>query len=166
MSHLNLSLDFDRGVHHFRCECFCFFLAWSSFKVHACPRIALYRGNHSHDIWSLDSFLEIVLPNFWKSTPLSRILLLLLLRRVCRQEQIRKRGISKSTCRLAFILRWAIHAGLLCRFFEVKGRFLFMLNGDGFSRHENPFPFFHVPAWTAFVISWGSTPGVWIPDFS
>jgi hypothetical protein len=122
ISHLNLPLDFNRGVHHSWCECLCFFLASSSFRIYAFPSLIIYLGDHCHGIWSLDGFLEVLFPDFGKDAHLIGISLFLLLRSLCRPEQIHKRGIPKSAPRLAFILRRAIPAGFLYRSFEVTGR--------------------------------------------
>src|SRR4030042_1841300 len=48
-------------------------LAAPSFKVHADPRIAIYRGDHRDGIRSLGGFLEILLPNLRKGIHLYRI---------------------------------------------------------------------------------------------
>ena len=122
VSHLNLLLDFNRGVNHFCCECFYFSLASSSFKVHADSRIALYPGDHCHGIWSLGSFFEVLFPDLGEDAHFSGIFLFLLLRSLCRPEQIHKRGIPESAPWFAFILRRSIYASFLCRPFEVIRR--------------------------------------------
>ena len=119
VSHPNFPLVFIRAVYHCRHKRPHLFLAPPSFKIHADPGVDIHPGDNHHGIRGMGCFLEILLPNFWKSAHFNRVPLFLPLRPVCRPAQIHKRGIPKPAPRPPLILRRSIHAGLLCRLFEV-----------------------------------------------